>query len=463
MNLIPSNFLILRSKKADKAFTIVELLIVIVVIGILAAIVIVSYTGIRQRAIDGLLHGDLSGATSSLEVLNLQNGQYPIDLASTHLNAQGGTSYQYTYTSSANAYCLTEIYGMMAYMVTNTNTTPQAGVCPGQIPPGGFTANGGVVTTFAGSSLGNLDGTGTTARFNYPDGIAIDSSGNLFVADRGNNIIRKITSVGAVTTFAGSGVQGSLDGNGTTARFYYPEGIAIDGSNNMYVTDRANNEIRKITSAGVVTTIAGSGTPGSLDGNGTAAQFNAPYGITVDSSGNLYVVDNGNNEIRKVTSAGVVTTLAGSTTAGNMDGTGAGAQFNSPYGIVLSSAGDLYVADSGNNTIRKVTTAGVVTTFAGDGITGYIDATGTAAELRHPFGITVAPSGTFYVTDRSNYRIRSITATAVVATLAGSGVLGSNDGTGTAAQVYYPQGIVSDSSGVLYVVDQGSYRIRKIQ
>ncbi len=452
-----------RSAKATNAFTIVELLIVIVVIGILAAIVIVAYNGISQHATNALLQSDLSSAASSLEVANVQGGQYPADLASTHLTAQGGTTYQYTYTSGTNSYCLTATNGMTAYMVTNTNNVPQAGVCPGQTPPGGYTPNGGVVTTFAGSSSGYLDGTGTAAKFSYPDGIAIDSAGNLYVADRGNSVIRKITAAGVVTTFAGSGAQGTLDGTGTAAQFYYPEGIAIDNSNNLYVTDRGNNEIRKITSAGVVTTIAGSTTAGSLDGTGTAAQFNAPYGITVDSAGNLYVVDNGNNEIRKVTSTGVVTTLAGSTTAGNTDGTGSGAAFSSPYGIVLSSTGDLYVADSGNNTIRKVTTAGVVTTFVGDGTTGYIDATGTAAELRHPFGITVAPSGNFYVTDRSNYRIRMITPAGVVTTLAGSGVLGTADGTGTGAQFYYPQGIVSDSSGVLYVVDQGSHRIRKIQ
>ena len=344
-----------KQKKKNHGFTIIELLVIVVIIGILAAIVIIAYAGVQQRTTVVLLDSDLNNTVTSLGIINAQNGQYPSDQASAHLSSTDGTVYQYTYIVATNSYCLTAINGSTAYMATNSNTIPQAGVCFGHIPPGGITPNGGATTTFAGSSLGALDGTGTVAQF------------------------------------------------------YYPEAIAIDSLNNMYVTDRANNEIRKVTSAGVVTTIAGA------------------------------------------------------TTVGNVDGTGSSARFNIPYGVVVSVSGDLYVTDSGNNTIRKVTTAGVVTTFAGDGLTGYIDATGTAAELRHPFSITVDPTGNFYVTDRSNYRIRKITSAGVVTTLAGSGTLGSNDGTGTAAQFNYPQGIVSDSTGTLYVVDQGIHRIRKIQ
>jgi prepilin-type N-terminal cleavage/methylation domain-containing protein len=454
-----------RKYASAPAFTIIELLIVIVVIGILVTIVIISYIGIQNKARIAVITSDLDSTSKQLAISNVTNGSFPSSL-STLNNGSGpqssGTAYQYTYYPATNSYCVTGIIGGSAYMITDS-TTPTPGVCPGQTGPGGTTVNGGVVTTLAGSTNGNLDGTGTAARFSYPDGIAIDNSGNFFIADRGNNEIRKMTVAGVVTTFAGSGAQGASNGTGTAAQFYYPEGIAIDSSNTLYVTDRANNLIRKITSAGAVSTFAGSGTAGSADGTGTSAQFNAPYGIAVDSSGTVYVVDSGNNEVRKITSAGVVTTLAGQITAGNVDGTGTSAQFSSPYGIVIASSGDLYVADSNNNTIRKVTTGGTVTTFAGDGTTGYIDATGTAAELRHPFGIAVDASGNFYVTDRSNYRIRMITSSGVVTTLAGSGTLGSVDGTGTAAQFYYSQGIAVDGSGALYVVDQGDHRIRKIQ
>ena len=459
---------VLNAKKRfqySPAFTIVELLIVIVVIAILATIVIVSYIGIQDKARIAVITSDLDSTSKQLAISNVTNGSFPSSLALLN-NGNGpqssGTAYQYTYYPATNSYCVTGIIGGSAYMITDS-TTPTPGVCPGQTGPGGPAVNGGVVTTFAGSTNGNLDGTGVAARFSYPDGIAMDSSGNFFIADRGNNEIRKMTAAGVVTTFACSGAQGALNGSGTAAQFYYPEGIAIDSANNLYVTDRANNLIRKITSSGVVSTLAGSGTAGSADGTGTSAQFSSPYGIAVDASGTVYVVDSGNNEIRRITSGGVVTTLAGQTTAGNVDGTGSMAKFSSPYGMVIASSGDLYVADSNNNTIRKVTTSGVVSTFVGDGTTGYIDATGTAAELRHPFGIAVNAAGNFYVTDRSNYRIRMITPSGVVTTLAGSGTLGSVDATGTAAQFYYSQGIVVDTSGALYVVDQGDHRIRKIQ
>jgi sugar lactone lactonase YvrE len=259
----------------------------------------------------------------------------------------------------------------------------------------------------AGSTVGYLDGTGTGARFNNPYGVAVDSAGTVYVVDTVNNRIRKITPAGVVTALAGS-VYGYLDGTGTGARFSYPYGVAVDSAGTVYVADSENNRIRKITPAGVVTTLAGS-TDGYLDGTGTGAQFSYPCGVAVDSAGTVYVGDWNNNRIRKITPAGVVTTLAGST-VGYLDGTGTGARFNNPYGVAVDSAGTVYVADSNNNRIRKITPAGVVTTLAGSTV-GYLDGTGTGAQFNNPCGVAVDSAGTVYVGDSNNFRIRKVTTT----------------------------------------------------
>ncbi|HRG47185.1 MAG TPA: kelch repeat-containing protein [Leptospiraceae bacterium] len=319
------------------------------------------------------------------------------------------------------------------------------------------------VSTFAGSGItGSTDATGTAASFNLPSGVTVDSSGNLFVADRSSNKIRKITSAGVVTTLAGSGVAGSFDATGTAATFSSPYGVTADNSGNLYVADTSSNKIRKITSAGVVTTLAGSGSNGSFDATGTAATFSSPFGITIDSSGNLFVADTGINKIRKITSAGVVTTLAGSGTTGSTDATGTAASFNLPRGVMVDSSGNLFVADASSNKIRKITSAGVVTTLAGSGIASSIDSTGTAATFSLPSGVTIDSSGNLYVTDTSSNKIRKITSAGVVTTLAGSGTTGSIDATGTTATFSLPFGITIDSLGVLYVTDSGNNKIRKI-
>jgi hypothetical protein len=227
----------------------------------------------------------------------------------------------------------------------------------------------GVVTTLAGSAgvSGSADGTGSAARFSSPGGVATDSGGNIYVTDAAATI-RKITPSGVVTTLAGSASgRGSEVGTGSAASFNRPAGVAADSGGNVYVADTDNSTIRKITPAGVVTTVAGSaGLRGSADGTGSAARFNSPWGVATDSSGNVYVADSRNDTIRKITPAGVVTTLAGSAGFfGSEDGTGSAARFNSPWGVATDSSGNVYVADSGNHTIRKMTPAGVVTTLAG--------------------------------------------------------------------------------------------------
>mgnify|MGYP000863199809 CR=1 FL=1 len=319
------------------------------------------------------------------------------------------------------------------------------------------------VTTLAGSgSLGSADGTGTAASFDNPRGVAVDGSGNVYVADTEGHLIRKITSAGVVTTLAGSGSEGSADGTGTAASFNYPYGVAVDGSGNVYVADGSNHLIRKITSAGVVTTLAGSGSSGSANGTGTAASFNYPSSVAVDGSGNVYVADYYNSLIRKITSAGVVTTLAGSGSYGSINGTGTAASFDMPYGVAVDGSGNVYVGDKDNHLIRKITSAGVVTTLAGTGSQGSADGTGTAASFDNPRGVAVDGSGNVYVADTYNHLIRKITSAGVVTTLAGSGSLGSADGTGTAASFDNPRGVAVDGSGNMYVADTWNHLIRKI-
>src|SRR5438094_128796 len=323
----------------------------------------------------------------------------------------------------------------------------------------------GVVTTLAGlaGEDGSTDGTGSYARFSYLNGIAADSAGNVYVTDF-SNTIRKITSAGVVTTLAGTpGVYGSADGTGSAAQFWQPWGIAVDSAGVVYVADQGNSTIRKITPAGVVTTIAGAaGVFGSADGSGSAASFNSPGGIAVDSSGNLCVADTGNETIRKITSAGVVTTLAGAPgIAGSTDGTGGAARLYYPYALTVTGT-TLYVADTFNSTIRKITSNGVVTTFAGAaGVPGSAD--GTSAQFQYPFGVAADKTGNLYVADYLNSTIRKITSAGVVTTLAGTaGVIGSADGTSSAAQFFYPFAVAVDGAGNVYVADTNNYTVRKI-
>lgn len=227
----------------------------------------------------------------------------------------------------------------------------------------------GVVTTLAGTSgtYGNVDGTGSAARFNSPKGLTGDAT-YLYVADTYNHTIRQITiSSGLVATFVGyAGATGTTDGTGSAARFSYPFGVTLDASGNLFVTDAGNHAIRKITSVGVVSTFAGvAGTSGSTDDTGTAAKFNIPAGIVWDNTTtSLFVVDSGNHTIRKITSAGVVTTFAGTAgSAGSTDATGAAARFNNPTALTVDAAGNLYVSDQNYTKIRKITSAGVVTTL----------------------------------------------------------------------------------------------------
>ena len=257
------------------------------------------------------------------------------------------------------------------------------------------------------------DGVGTTASFNCPSGLAIDGEGTLYVADHKNNRIRKVSQSGAVTTLAGSGDNDFADGVGAAASFAYPDSLAIDGEGTLYVADRENHCIRKVSPSGAVTTLAGSGGPGFTDGVGAAASFNYLSGLAIDGEGTLYVADWENHRIRKVSPSGAVTTLAGSGDPGFTDGVGAAASFNCPSGLAIDGEGTLYVADQANNRIRKVSQSGAVTTLAGSGDPGFADGVGAAASFASPDGVAIDGEGTLYVADWDNHRIRKMASVAI--------------------------------------------------
>jgi len=379
----------------------------------------------------------------------------------------------------------------------------------------------GVVTTLAGRAAvsGSTDGTGAAALFAGPRGIAVDRSGNIFVADRGNQTIRQITSAGIVSTLAGAANNcGSTDGLGSVARFCLPTGLTIDASGKLFVTDAQESTVRRITPTGVVSTVAGAAAVfGSSDGAGTAALFRSPRGVAVDGSGNVFVADRNNQVIRKITRAGIVSTLAGNVgKCGRSDGTSPAAEFCFPSGVSVDATENVIVADTGTYGIRKITPAGVVSTsvatagmcpniliglgffgasecrftavaadaagnivavrYFGDALK--ISPTGTVSTLAGsntggmpglhtedsgPTGVAVDSGGNVFVANSSNHTVLKITSTGIVSTLAGStGICGNVDGVGIAAQLCRPNGLAVDSIGNVFVADTGNNAIRRI-
>ena len=311
-------------------------------------------------------------------------------------------------------------------------------------------------------TAGLVNGTGKIVKFNHPFGLAVDAAGNLYIADVGNNIIRKMDTTGLVSTFAGiGGVKGAANGLDSLATFNKPFGVATDALGNVYVADAGNNLIRMIGTAGVVSTFAGTGIAGSSN-VADSVTFNSPLGVAIDGSGNAYVADYENNLIRKISQAGVVSTLAGSGAKGADNGLDTTATFNLPEAVAVDAAGNVYVADNGNDLIRKVTPAGQVSTFAGSGQPGKSDGTGTSASFNSPFGIAIDAAGNVYVADSGNNLIRKITPDGAVTTIAGSGSKGANDATGKAASFNTPSGIAIDKLGNIYVADENNNLIRKI-
>lgn len=319
-----------------------------------------------------------------------------------------------------------------------------------------------LVSTFAGNgTAGLVNGSATDAEFRNPEGIAIDAQGNLIIADRQNHTIRKISTTGNVITIAGDGTAGYADGAAATARFSSPWKVAVDNQGNIIVADRDNFKIRKITPAGVVSTLAGS-TAGFADGTGAAAKFMQPLDVVADDQGNVYVADNTSHRIRKVTPAGVVTTLAGDGTAGYQDGAGTAARFKNPSGLTLDLDGNIIVADRLNNRIRKITPAGVVTTVAGSGASGLLEGDALTAKFADPYGVAVDANGNILVAELTNARVRQITPGGQVSTLAGSSA-GFADGLSNTAKFNQPTDLAVGSTGKIYVAEVTNHRIRMIR
>ncbi|WP_407426204.1 DUF6443 domain-containing protein, partial [Arcticibacter sp.] len=330
---------------------------------------------------------------------------------------------------------------------------------------GGAVYSGGQSTsTLAGSgNAGFANGTGTGASFYNPLNSAVDASGNVYVADAGNHSIRKVTPSGVVSTFAGAGYAGFANGTGTAAVFRHPSFIAVDASGNLYVSDQQNHRIRKITPGGVVSTFAGSGSIGSANGTGTAASFQYPMGLAFDASGNLYVADAFNHRIRKITPAGVVSTFAGTGVIGSANGAALSSTFNYPMGLAFDAGGNLNIADRSNFLIRKISPAGIVSTLAGNGTRGFADGAGAQAMFDPPNNLVVDGSGNVYVADQNNNRIRKITPDGIVSTLAGAAIAGTVNGTGAEVRLNSPFGISRDAgTGYMYVADINGQTIRKM-
>ncbi len=296
-------------------------------------------------------------------------------------------------------------------------------------------------------------------------GLTLDAVGNIYVVDGTDATVRRVSPSGTVTTLAGmSNLSGYTDGLGPAARFQWPGGVTMDAAGNLYVAERSNHTIRLITPAGAVSTFAGQGeTMGAVDGDATTARFMSPRDVALDRAGNLYVADTGNHTIRKITPAGTVSTLAGLAGAGgNDDGTGSAARFYGPEDVDVDAEGNIYVADTGNRRIRKITPTGVVTTLAGNAPIASPDGTGSAARFFTPGGVAADAAENIYIADTFSHTVRKITPAGVVTTLAGqTGVPGYLDGTGRIARFFRPSGIAVDATGTLYLAD-GDTAIRRI-
>jgi len=327
----------------------------------------------------------------------------------------------------------------------------------------------GIITTVAGGGGGGDGSAATNASLGSPDGVAVDAVGNLFIADIGNQRVRKVSTNGIITTVAGNGIGGySGDGGpATNASLDYPDGVAVDASGNLFIADNLNSSIRKVSTNGIITTVAGNGTWGYSGDGGAATNANLhfPYGVAVDASGNLFIADTFNSRIRMVSTNGIISTVAGGGSGG--DGSAAtNASLSSPRGVAVDTSGNLFIADYFNSRVRMVSTNGIITTVAGNGTWGYSGDGGAAtnASLADPVGVAVDASDNLFIADYAEQRIRTVSANGIITTVAGNGKNGfsGDGGKATSASLYDPYGVAVDASGNLFIADTDNNRIRKV-
>ena len=339
-----------------------------------------------------------------------------------------------------------------------------------------FLGSSQVITTIAGNGVMGFSGDGgqaTAAKLSANQGVVVDKNGNVFIADVDNQRIRKVDTMGIISTIAGNGVMGSGGDGGpaTNGQLSDPYSLAVDTAGNIYIADYVNDRVRKVSASGIITTIAGNGILG-FGGDGgpaTAAQLYGPLDVAVDNSGNVYIADYINDRIRKVNALGIITTIAGNGILGYSGdgGPATAANLHYPYGVAVDGTGNLFIADKDNNCIRKVNTGGFISTIAGNGTLGFSGDGGsaTSATLKGPIGVAVDGSGNVYISDLYNQRIRKVNASGSISTLAGNGTSGfsGDGGPSTAAELNDPYGISVDNNGNVYVGDYSNNRIRKIK
>ncbi|PQJ11929.1 hypothetical protein CJD36_009050 [Flavipsychrobacter stenotrophus] len=329
------------------------------------------------------------------------------------------------------------------------------------------------INTMAGDGtvgFGGDNNPATAASMNGPYGVAVDALGNVYFADRANHRVRKINTAGIITTIGGTGLPGFSGDNApaTDAQINDPNGVAVDAGGNVYVTDRANNRVRRISITGVITTVAGNGST-VFNGDGipaTDASVISPRGVAVDAIGNIYIADQGYNRVRKVNHLGIISTIAGTGVAGFFgdNGPATNARLAGPYSIAIDGMGNVFVADVDNERIRRISPTGIIKTVAGTGTASYNgdSIAATAAHLFEPIGVAVNSTGDLFIADAWNQRVRKVTPAGVITTVAGTGVAGfsGDGGSAVAAQFKNIYGIAINSNGNIIVSDNGNNRIR---
>jgi hypothetical protein len=331
------------------------------------------------------------------------------------------------------------------------------------------------IITMAGnhvSGYGGDEGPATSAKLNYPAGIAIDASGNLYICDSYNNRIRKVSTLGIISTFAGTDTAGYTGDGGpaTSAKLRFPTGIAVDATGNIYFAESGNNVIRKVNTSGIISTFAGTDTA-DYSGDGgpaTSAKLNQPVGVAIDSIGNIYIADYLNNVVRKVNTSGIISTIAGNNIAdySGDGGLATSAELNLPFDITIDETGNIYFTELNNHIVRKVNTSGIISTIAGTGTAGYSGDGGpaTSAQLNQPTGLAIDNIGNLFIAEGSSQDVRKINTLGIISTFAGNGIIGysGDGGPATLAQFYAPQGIDLDAAGNLYIADCLNSVIREV-